>query len=86
MKNGGGGHFHDDDEFAEMLNQMFGAGAGGFSTGFSTASRSRTSKNAAKHFEVTLEDLYKGKQVKMMAKRKVVCSQCKGYHLSWDVC
>jgi DnaJ homolog subfamily A member 2 len=82
MKNGGGGHFHEDEELAEMLNQMFGAGVGGFSTGgFATGSQNRASKTAVQEFEVTLEDLYKGKQVKMMSKRKVVCSHCKGYHL-----
>jgi len=38
----------------------------------------RRTRDAVKEFDVSLEDLYKGKQVKMMSKRKVVCSSCKG--------
>jgi DnaJ homolog subfamily A member 2 len=83
LKKGGGGgaHFHEHDEFAEMLNHMFGGGAGRFpGAGFGMGGgRSRASEDAIQEFEVSLEDLYKGKQVKMMSKRKVICSSCKGY-------
>jgi DnaJ homolog subfamily A member 2 len=30
-------------------------------------------------YEVTLEDLYNGKTVKMNMEKEIVCSQCKGY-------
>jgi DnaJ homolog subfamily A member 2 len=78
-KGGGGAHFHEDDEFAEMLNHIFGGGAAFSGAGFGMGGGSRTSKDAVQEFEVSLEELYKGKQVKMMSKRKVICSSCKGY-------
>jgi DnaJ homolog subfamily A member 2 len=80
-KGGGGAHFHADDELAEMFDQMFGGGGrGGFSGArFGMGGGSRTSEDAIQEFEVTLEELYKGKQVKMMSKRKIICSSCKGY-------
>jgi DnaJ homolog subfamily A member 2 len=67
------------DDLSDLLNEMFGAGmppGGGRSA--SGAWGHRTA-DAVKEFEVSLEELYKGKQVKMMSKRKVVCSTCKGY-------
>ena len=50
-------------------------GGGGRSTG---GGWGRRTADAVKEFDVSLEELYKGKQVKMMSKRKVVCSSCKG--------
>jgi len=68
------------DDLSDLLNHMFGAGmppgGGGGSAG---GGWGRRTADAIKEFEVTLEELYKGKQVKMMSKRKVVCSTCKGY-------
>lgn len=77
MKQGQGPDF---DDLSDLLNHMFGTGMppGGGGTGGVGESGRRTA-NAIKEFEVSLEDLYKGKQVKMMSKRKVVCSTCKGY-------
>lgn len=58
---------------AELFSQMFGGGMpGGMGGG------ARRSRDAVQGFEVTLEDLYKGKHVKLMSKRKVVCATCKG--------
>ena len=85
MKGGPGG-FHDDQDLADLLNHMFGAGVGGFpgmggmgGMGGGAGGTGRRSKNAVQEFEVSLEDLYKGKHVKMMSKRKIVCTSCKGY-------
>jgi DnaJ homolog subfamily A member 2 len=41
--------------------------------------RGRRTPDAVQEFEISLEDLYKGKHVKMMSKRKIVCIVCKGY-------
>lgn len=77
MKRGGAGGPQFDADLADLLNHMFGAGiptGGGGGWG-------RRSPDAVKEFDVSLEELYKGKQVKMMSKRKVVCPTCKGYLL-----
>ena len=78
MKRGAEGP--DIDDLSDLLNQMFGTGmpnggGGGSSTG---GGWGRRTADAIKEFEVSLEELYKGKQVKMMSKRQVVCSSCKG--------
>jgi len=83
MKNGPGGGAPADADLADLLNQFFGAGASGFPGGMGGMGGmggGRKSRDAVQEFEVSLEDLYKGKQVKMMSKRKIVCTTCKGYH------
>ena len=83
MKNGGG--MAPDADLADLLNHMFGPGVAGFGGGMGgmgDMSGGRKSRDAVQEFEVSLEDLYKGKQVKMMSKRKVVCTTCKGYDLT----
>jgi DnaJ homolog subfamily A member 2 len=67
--------FYTDEEMAELFAQMFGGGGlGGRASG-----GGKKSQDAVHQVEVTLEDLYKGKHVKLMSKRKIVCSACKGY-------
>lgn len=39
----------------------------------------RRTPDAIQPVEVSLEELYVGKHVKMLSKRKVVCSTCTGY-------
>lgn len=46
--------------------------------------RGRKSKDAIQEFEVSLEELFNGKHVKLMSKRKVICSNCKGYTPTTD--
>lgn len=66
------------DMFAQFFGQTmfsFGPGAGG--------GRGRgqgKGDDSVIPYEVTLEDLYNGKTVKMNMEKEVVCSQCKGYH------
>ena len=81
IKTGRGG-MPDDAEFADLLNHMFGAGAAGFGGGMGMGGMGggeKRTRDTVKEFEVSLEDLYKGKQVKMISKRKIVCPSCKGY-------
>jgi DnaJ family protein A protein 2 len=80
MKHGRG--MAPDADLADLLNQMFGAGVSGFGDGMGGMGDGQKSRDAVQEFEVSLEDLYKGKQVKMMSKRKVVCTTCKGYDLT----
>jgi DnaJ homolog subfamily A member 2 len=81
MKRGTTNGSQFESDFTDMLNQMFGAG---IPTGGSAAGGwQRRTPDAIKEFEVTLEELYKGRQVKMMSKRNVICSTCKGYTSSF---
>lgn len=67
----------------EMLAQMFGmSGMGqGASPGFTGHSGSRRPKKGADeehNYEISLEDLYKGKTTKFASKKNVICTRCKG--------
>lgn len=59
-------------EFFEMF-----ANSGVFSFG-GGPSRQRKGKDSVIPYEVTLEDLYNGKQVKMNMEKDVICSTCNG--------
>jgi DnaJ homolog subfamily A member 2 len=79
VKRGGAGEPQFDPELSDWLNHMFGGGIPtGNGRGDGGGGWGRRTRDAVKEFDVSLEDLYKGKQVKMMSKRKVVCSSCKG--------
>lgn len=63
----------------EMLSEMFGMGAGmppGF--GGPGPRKSRKGDDEEHPYQVTLEDLYKGKTTKFASTKKVICSHCKG--------
>lgn len=73
----GGGPDLDD-----ILAQMFGGMGGmGDMPGYGPGGRSnkpRKSPNEETKYEVTLEDLYKGKTVKFASTKNVICGMCKG--------
>ena len=54
--------------------------AGGMPSGFAGArrQRSRRGKDEQHPYEVTLEELYKGKTAKFASKKNVICTHCKG--------
>ena len=56
---------------------MFGGGFGGGMPGGMRGGAKRT-RDAVQGYSVSLEDLYQGKHVKFMSKRKIVCTSCKG--------
>jgi DnaJ family protein A protein 2 len=67
----------------EMLAQMFGMGGGmggmgGMPGGGPRAKRPRKSPNEEQAYEVSLEELYKGKTVKFASTKNVICSLCNG--------
>ncbi|KAF9064179.1 hypothetical protein BDP27DRAFT_1333955 [Rhodocollybia butyracea] len=73
---GGGAGRGMDDIFA----QFFGGGGGGFSFGFDMGggpSFKKRNDSIIEH-EVTLEDLYNGKSVKMNMEKQILCTTCKG--------
>lgn len=64
----------------DILQQMFGLG-GGMPPGFGGSSgpkRPRKGQNEEQQYQVTLEELYKGKTVKFASTKNVICSHCKG--------
>ena len=74
--------FDPDNDPIDILSQMFG-GMGGM-PGMPGMGRARGPRKPAKGadveqpYEVTLEELYKGKTTKFANKKKVICSHCKG--------
>lgn len=71
------------DDLEELLSRMFGMGVGMDSfPGMSGMPRgqgeNKKGKNVVQKYEVTLEELYKGKTVKLASTRNVLCTACKG--------
>jgi DnaJ family protein A protein 2 len=69
-KGGGGGGMDDNDMFAQFMAQSFGFGFG--------PERRPKGNDTTVPYEVTLEDLYNGKTVKMNLEREAVCGTCQG--------
>ena len=69
-------------DLEEMLQQMFGMNmGGGMPTGFGGGARPqrpRKGDDEEHPYQVTLEDLYKGKTAKFASTKNVICSHCKG--------
>lgn len=61
---------------SELFAQFFSGG--GFQFGFSGMAEPRQGKNSTIPYEVSLEDLYNGKNVKMNMEKEVVCGVCQG--------
>ncbi|CAD6594191.1 MAG: hypothetical protein ASARMPRED_008834 [Alectoria sarmentosa] len=65
-------------DLEEMLSQMFGMGSG-MPPGFGgPGPRSKRGDDEEHPYQVTLEDLYKGKTTKFASTKNVICSHCKG--------
>ncbi|KAH9867212.1 hypothetical protein IAQ61_007804 [Plenodomus lingam] len=68
----------------DILAQMFGGGMGGFSgmpgMGGMPGGRNvpRKGRSVEQEYEVTLEELYKGKTTKFASTKNIICSLCKG--------
>jgi DnaJ family protein A protein 2 len=72
----GGGVDLDD-----ILQQMFGMGGmgGGMPPGFEGGPKKpRRGQDEEQKYQVTLEELYKGKTVKFASTKNIICSHCKG--------
>jgi DnaJ homolog subfamily A member 2 len=65
----------------DLLSQMFGMGEPGSMPGYGRRgprNKPRKSPNEEQKYEVSLEDLYKGRTVKFASTKNVICSSCKG--------
>lgn len=69
-----------DVDLDDILAQMFGMGGGGpqFGGGGRGPPRPRRGRDEEQPYQVSLEELYKGKTVKFASKKNVICSHCKG--------
>ncbi|KAF7985661.1 hypothetical protein HWV62_2195 [Athelia sp. TMB] len=79
---GPGGGMNPEDIFAQFF-QAAGGGAGGSPFGFSFgpgagAGPGRGRKDEVVAYEVTLEDLYNGKTVRINMEKDIACGACKG--------
>ena len=63
----------------DIFEQMFGGGGFSFSFGPGMGSQPRGSEDSIIAHDVTLEDLYNGKHVKMNIEREILCGSCQGY-------
>ena len=62
----------------DIFSELF-SGGDGFSFSFGTGRGSRPSReDSVIPYDVTLEDLYNGKHVKMNMEREIVCGVCRG--------
>ncbi len=69
-------------DLEELFSTMFGMGGMGGMPGMGGAGRGprkpRKSPSEQQKYEVTLEDLYKGKNVKFQSSKQILCPSCKG--------
>ncbi|PHH58613.1 hypothetical protein CDD81_5083 [Ophiocordyceps australis] len=66
-----GSGFDYNDIFSHIVNMHVSSGAQG-------PRRPRKGPNEEQEYKVTLEELYKGKTVKFVANKQILCAQCKG--------
>ncbi|KXN91667.1 hypothetical protein AN958_12519 [Leucoagaricus sp. SymC.cos] len=63
----------------EIFEQFFGEGAGpSFGFDFGPGPKRKKGEDTIVPYDVTLEDLYNGKSVKLSMEKEVICSTCKG--------
>lgn len=78
---GAGGAGGAGVDLDDILQQMFGMGmGGGMPPGFGGEGprKPRKGQSEEQKYEVTLEELYKGKTVKFASTKNIICSHCKG--------
>ena len=82
FEKGGNGDMGAGMDLDDLLAQMFGMSGGvppGFGGGAGAGPRKpRKGENEEQNYQVTLEELYKGKTVKFASKKNIICSHCKG--------
>ncbi len=64
---------------ADLFAQFFSGGQPTFGFDFGPGRRADKGEDSVIPYDVTLEDLYNGKSVKINMEKDVVCSQCKGH-------
>lgn len=63
---------------ADMFAQFFGGGATFFDFAGGPGPRKRKGEDTEIPYQVTLEDLYNGKSVKINMEKEIICGTCNG--------
>jgi DnaJ family protein A protein 2 len=83
MTRGGGGGGGPEFSGADIFNQFFPGASFGFDFGPGGPGGSRTRAGRGEDsiipYNVTLEDLYNGKTVKLDMEKEIICGTCKGF-------
>jgi DnaJ family protein A protein 2 len=74
----GGGGGPGDADLEDLLSQMFGGFPGMQGMPGGRGPGKKKGKDVVQQYEVSLEELYKGKTVKLASTRNVLCTVCKG--------
>ena len=76
----GHGGMGEGPDLDDILQQMFGMGGMGGGGGGRPGGppRQRRGRDEEQKYQVTLEELYKGKTVKFASTKNIICSHCKG--------
>jgi len=77
LKEGGPGGFDGEDIFSSFFGFPFGGRRGGPGGGPKMPQK-RKGKDVAMAYQVTLEELYKGKQTKFKLDKTILCPTCEG--------
>ncbi|KAF2140753.1 uncharacterized protein K452DRAFT_309856 [Aplosporella prunicola CBS 121167] len=79
---GGPGGMDAEVDLDDILQQMFGMNMGGGMPGMGgmggPPKRPRKGQNEEQEYEITLEELYKGKSTRFASTKNVLCSTCNG--------
>jgi len=62
----------------ELFEQFFSPSGPTFSYNFGPGPKRRKGEDTTVPYDVTLEDLYNGKSVKLNMEKEIICSTCKG--------
>ncbi|KAI7164535.1 DnaJ-domain-containing protein [Hortaea werneckii] len=79
----GGGGFGGGMDMDDILSQMFGGGMPGMGGmggmgGGGPGRRRAKGKNEMQQYEISLEELYKGKTTRFASTKELICEHCKG--------
>lgn len=75
---GGAGGMRPEDMFAQFFNAAAGGVPFGFGPGAGMPNQRRKGQDEVVPYEVTLEDLYNGKTVRIVMEKDATCGICKG--------
>jgi DnaJ family protein A protein 1 len=72
LKEGGGGGRGGMGDPRDIFDMFFGGGGGG------SGNRRPTTKSIVHELSLSLEEIYKGRSVKLAVQRKILCQKCEG--------
>lgn len=67
---------------SDLFSEIFGSSGFQFAFNFDDTDGRSRAKNSTIPYDVTLEDLYNGKHVKLNLEKETLCTTCKGYGIN----